>query len=95
MQPTPAAFIKPRTPAEISAAVKCASDAGVAVAARSGGHSYASYAFGGVDQQVLTIDLGNFKDISFDAQMVAKIGTGNRLGDVALALNNQGRGLPQ
>lgn len=94
LQPTPAAFIQPQNASEVSSAIKCASDAGVPVSARSGGHSYASFAFGGVDQHVLTIDLANFKDITIDELNIAKVGSGNKLGDVALKLNEKNRGMP-
>lgn len=39
----PAAIISPKTRQQVSQAVKCAHVAGVAVQARSGGHSYANY----------------------------------------------------
>lgn len=39
----PAAIVSPRTQQQVSGAVKCAHTAGVAVQARSGGHSYANY----------------------------------------------------
>ena len=39
--------------------------------------------------------MSNFKQVSVDrTTFIATIGTGNRLGDVALGLNNAGRALP-
>ena len=41
------------------------------------------------------IDMSNFVQISVDpTTFTATIGPGNRLGDVALSLNNAGRALP-
>ena len=41
------------------------------------------------------IDMSNFVQISVDpTTFIATIGPGNRLGDVALSLNNAGRALP-
>ena len=43
----------------------------------------------------VVIDMSNFKQISIDpTTFIATIGPGNRLGDVALSLNNEGRALP-
>jgi hypothetical protein len=39
----PAAIVSPKTQEQVSGVVKCAHTAGVAVQARSGGHSYANY----------------------------------------------------
>ncbi|KAK4700541.1 hypothetical protein P7C70_g5706, partial [Phenoliferia sp. Uapishka_3] len=94
IQPKPAAVVYPSTPSLVSASITCASSAGVSVSARSGGHSYASYGQGGTDG-ALVIDLGAFKHISVDQGTgVATIGGGVRLGDIALGLNELGRGLP-
>ncbi|ORY83557.1 glucooligosaccharide oxidase [Leucosporidium creatinivorum] len=94
LQPSPAALVTPSTISDISSAIKCASAAGVPISAKSGGHSYASYGLGGVEEEALIIELSNFKNITVDDDGTAKIGAGNRLGDVALALNEKGRGLP-
>ena len=41
------------------------------------------------------IDMSNFVQISVDpTTFIATIGPGNRLGDIALSLNNAGRALP-
>src|SRR5882762_1037495 len=45
----PADIVFPKTVQDVSSAVKCAFQAGVKVAARSGGHSYAANGIGGQD----------------------------------------------
>ncbi|KAI5479979.1 glucooligosaccharide oxidase [Pseudohyphozyma bogoriensis] len=88
---TPAFFLKPTSVAQISSIVSCAASNGATVSARSGGHSYASYSTIGQ----VTIDLAAFSNITYNnADGTAVIGAGNRLGDIALALNDQGRALP-
>ena len=65
------------------------------VNARSGGHSYAGYGLGGVNGH-LVIDLLKIKDIVVDQETgTAVVGAGNRLGDIALGLFDQGgRAIP-
>jgi FAD/FMN-containing dehydrogenase len=65
------------------------------VSPRAGGHSYAAYGLGGTNG-ALVIDLQRINQISVDASSgEAVIGTGSRLGDIALSLNDQGgRALP-
>ncbi|GAA5956067.1 hypothetical protein JCM3765_005445 [Sporobolomyces pararoseus] len=92
IQPKPVAVIHPTTQAQISSSLKCASSANVAVSARGGGHSYAAFGLGGTDG-ALVIDLGNFKTITVDDQGKASIGAGQRLGNIALALNKKGYAL--
>lgn len=67
----------------------------LSVSARSGGHSYTAYGLGGKNG-ALVVDLARLTRISVDqSNGQADIGAGNRLGDVALALNKQGaRALP-
>lgn len=86
-------MVYPSTPAEVSAAVLCAAQTGLNVSVRSGGHSYASYSLGGTDGS-LVIDLSAFNDIVVNADGTAEVGAGQRLGDVALALNDGGRAIP-
>jgi FAD/FMN-containing dehydrogenase len=88
---TPVAYAVPQTVPQVQAAVVCASKAGVKVNPRSGGHSYASHSVGGEDGH-LVIDMKYFRDIKVDSSnnYIATIGTGSRLGNVALALFNQG-----
>lgn len=64
------------------------------VVARSGGHSYIANGLGGKNGSFV-VDMSNFNTISVNTSSnVATIGSGNRLGDVALALNNKGRAMP-
>ncbi|KAF8878831.1 hypothetical protein BD779DRAFT_1789126 [Infundibulicybe gibba] len=90
----PVAVSFPATPEQVSSAIKLGSSYGHHVAARSGGHSYIANGLGGSDG-VLVVDMRNFTKISVDANAgTAVIEIGNRLGNVALALNNAGRALP-
>ncbi|CAE6520834.1 unnamed protein product [Rhizoctonia solani] len=90
----PAAIAFPSKSQDVQKYVKCAAAYGVAVVGRSGGHSYASYGVGGQDGS-LVIDLSKLKSISFDGQGNVKVQTGNRLGDIAQALWDNGqRALP-
>lgn len=93
LQPKPAGVVYPASARDVSSAILCAASAGVPVSARSGGHSYASYGLGGTDG-ALVIDLSAFTDIELSDDGTAKVGAGNRLGEIALELNDQGRGLP-
>lgn len=92
LQPEPTAILYPSSQEQIAQALSCASQTGVKVSARGGGHSYASYGLGG-DNGALIIDLGNFRNISVDDNGRARIGAGNRLGDIYLALNDYGRAI--
>ncbi|KAF8874587.1 glucooligosaccharide oxidase [Infundibulicybe gibba] len=90
----PVAVSFPATPEQVSSAIKLGSSYGHHVAARSGGHSYIANGLGGSDG-VLVVDMRNFTKISVDANAgTAVIEIGNRLGNVALALNDAGRALP-
>ncbi|GAA5889061.1 hypothetical protein JCM8208_007759 [Rhodotorula glutinis] len=89
IQPKPVAILYPSSSADISKALKCASSSGVKVSARGGGHSYASYGLGSGDGG-FTIDLSRFSNITVDSNGLATIGGGSRLGDIYLALNDQG-----
>ena len=92
---TPAVIVLPITTKHVSDAVVCASQSGVKVQAKGGGHSYASYSLGGQNGSMV-IDLENFHDISVDANGIAKVGGGVRLGNLALGIynNNLKRALP-
>ncbi|KAK0104303.1 hypothetical protein ONS96_005392 [Cadophora gregata f. sp. sojae] len=88
---TPVALALPTTVSQVQAAVKCAGKLGVKVNPRSGGHSYASHSIGGEDGH-LVVDLRYFRDTVVDKKTnVATVGTGARLGNVAVALYEQGR----
>jgi hypothetical protein len=87
----PASIVFPTTVQDVATAVKCASDADIAVAARSGGHSYAANGVGGKNGS-LVIDLKYFNTVNVTASnQTAVFGTGTRLGDLALALYNGGK----
>ncbi|KAJ8481694.1 hypothetical protein ONZ45_g15225 [Pleurotus djamor] len=91
---TPAAIVFPTSPAQVSSAVKCAKSSNVPVAARSGGHSYGAFGLGG-QNGALVVDLSKMKKITMNSDQTATIQTGNRLGDVASTLfNNGGRAMP-
>jgi len=90
----PVAVVFPKNIQQVSAAVKAAFAQNLQVAARSGGHSYIANGLGGKDGAVV-VDLSNLKQITVNAKTgTASVETGNRLGDVALALNAKGRALP-
>lgn len=91
----PQAVAVPETVNHVSDALVCAQLFNVKVSARSGGHSYAGFGLGGQDGSLM-IDMKKFKTISVDQNTkIATIGAGNRLGDVAYNLFNQGgRALP-
>jgi FAD/FMN-containing dehydrogenase len=87
---TPIALAVPQTVPQVQAAVKCAAEYGIKVNPKSGGHSYAGHSIGGEDGH-LVIDLKYFDDVTVDtASNVATVGPGARLGNLALALYNQG-----
>ncbi|EUC54236.1 FAD-linked oxidoreductase [Rhizoctonia solani AG-3 Rhs1AP] len=86
----PAAIAYPNTAQDVQRYVKCAAASGVAVAARSGGHSYASYDLGGSDGN-LVIDLSNMTSVVVHDDGTAYVQTGNRLGDLAQKLWDQGK----
>ncbi|KAK1223403.1 hypothetical protein PQX77_013720 [Marasmius sp. AFHP31] len=88
----PAAIAFPRNPEQVSSAVKIGAERGVKVVAKSGGHSYIANGLGGQSGS-LVLDLSKMKSITYDsATHKAVVQTGNRLGDVALALEGGGRG---
>jgi hypothetical protein len=86
----PADIVFPTDEQDVASAVSCASQAGVKVSARSGGHSYAANGVGGEDGS-LVIDLKNLNSVKVTASnQTAVFGTGIRIGDLALALFNGG-----
>ncbi|KAF2097748.1 FAD-binding domain-containing protein [Rhizodiscina lignyota] len=90
----PVVIVLPTTPQHVSDAVVCASESGIKVASRSGGHSYAAFGLGGQNGSMV-IDVRNFQDFSIDSNQVAKVGGGMRLGTMAQKLFNEGtRALP-
>ncbi|KAH9840541.1 uncharacterized protein C8Q71DRAFT_412158 [Rhodofomes roseus] len=95
LQIKPAAIAYPSNANEVSDIVRAGASLGIPVSARSGGHSHAAYGLGGEDGH-LVIDLAHINTIEVDRSTgVATIGAGNRLGDIAVELFNQGgRALP-
>jgi len=86
---TPVAVAVPSTVPQVQAAVRCASAVGVKVNPKSGGHSYAGHSIGGEDGHFI-IDLKYFYDVTVNSSGIATVGPGARLGNVALALYDQG-----
>ncbi|KAG7098041.1 hypothetical protein E1B28_000017 [Marasmius oreades] len=90
----PFAVTYPKSAEDVSTIVKLGVINNLQVVARSGGHSYIANALGGKNG-TLVIDLSNMTAISIDpSSHVATIETGNRLGTIAVELNNAGRALP-
>ncbi|KAK0491398.1 glucooligosaccharide oxidase [Armillaria novae-zelandiae] len=89
----PVAVTYPSTKEQVSTIVSLGSTENLQVVARSGGHSYIANGLGGKNG-ALVIDLSNMTKVEVDASGTATVETGNRLGDVAYALNNQGRAIP-
>jgi FAD/FMN-containing dehydrogenase len=86
----PAVVVIPTTNQHIQDAVLCASQAGIKVQAKSGGHSYASFSSGGKDGSMM-IDLQSLQAISVDQAGVATVGGGVRLGNLANGIWNSGQ----
>ncbi|KAL0563368.1 hypothetical protein V5O48_018700, partial [Marasmius crinis-equi] len=91
---SPAAITYPSSPTEVSKSVTIGAANNLQVVARSGGHSFIANGLGGKDG-ALVLDLSNMRSISIDSSThFATIEPGNRLGDVAVNLNQAGRALP-
>ncbi|KAH7334064.1 hypothetical protein B0J17DRAFT_675201 [Rhizoctonia solani] len=86
----PVAVVYPDTAQDVQRYVRCAAASGVAVAARSGGHSYASYDLGGSDG-TLVIDMSNMTSVIVHDDGTAYVQTGNLLVDLAQKLWDQGQ----
>ena len=79
----PAAIVRPRSAAEVSAAVRWARDTGLRIAVRGGGHSVAGHC---VAEGALTIDLRKMHEIHVDPiARRARVGGGARWEDVDTA----------
>ncbi|KAE8971888.1 hypothetical protein PR003_g25960 [Phytophthora rubi] len=65
VSPVPSAVAFPKTEAEVSAALKCAADAGVKVATLGGNRSFSSMGFGRNDG-ALIMNMKHFKHLKFD-----------------------------
>ncbi|KAJ7456419.1 hypothetical protein B0H11DRAFT_2176103 [Mycena galericulata] len=90
----PLAVAFPTSVDQVSTAVAAGAAQNIEVVARSGGHSYIVNGLGG-NNGSLVVDLRNLTAITVHpSNNTAIIETGNRLGDIALALNAAGRALP-
>ncbi|KAF9447904.1 Glucooligosaccharide oxidase [Macrolepiota fuliginosa MF-IS2] len=90
----PAAVTFPKKPEEISNIIQIATKYQKHVVARSGGHSYIANGIGGQNGAIIIDVNKHFTHIQVNTQSnTAVIETGNRLGDIALALNSYGRGI--
>ena len=88
---TPVAVAVPSTVAQVQAAVSCGVKLGITISPKSGGHSYASHGIGGEDGHLM-VDMKLFSNVTLNNSTgVADVQPGARLGNVALALWNQGR----
>jgi hypothetical protein len=88
---TPLAIALPTTVSHVQAAVACGRKNGVKVNPRSGGHNYGSHGIGGEDGH-LVVDLRFLNDVKVDnCTHVATVGPGAKLGNLALALDAQGK----
>ncbi|KAG9005990.1 hypothetical protein FRB94_002141 [Tulasnella sp. JGI-2019a] len=91
---TPAAIAYPTSAQQVANIVKCGASLGVSVTARSGGHSYAAYGLGGENNH-LVVDLSKMKTMTMSADSQGNVNvvvqTGNRLGELAQFLWNNGQ----
>ncbi|KAK7024498.1 hypothetical protein VNI00_016250 [Paramarasmius palmivorus] len=94
--PRPIAITYPNNAEQVSFVVKAGVKEGVRVVARSGGHSYIANSLGSSDYSpAIIVNLSNLNNITYDPTTeTAVIQPGNRLGQVALALNEHGRAIP-
>ncbi|KAL2063766.1 hypothetical protein VTL71DRAFT_5571 [Oculimacula yallundae] len=87
---TPVVVATPSTVAQVQSAVACGVQYSIPVTAKGGGHSYASHGIGGENGHLI-VDMKLFTSVAVDSTtQIASIGTGSRLGNVAIALFNQG-----
>jgi FAD/FMN-containing dehydrogenase len=88
----PQAVARPLDTADVQAAVRWAGAHGIAVRARSGGHSYAGYS---TLTHGVVLDLRNLRGVSFDPRTrTATVGAGAQLIDVYAALFGHGATIP-
>ncbi len=91
LQFTPLAVALPTTVSHVQAAVACGRKNGVKVNPRSGGHNYCSHGIGGEDGH-LVVDLRFLNQTVVDPSTnVATVGPGAKLGNLAIALDAQGK----
>ncbi|KAJ4360126.1 uncharacterized protein N0V89_000686 [Didymosphaeria variabile] len=85
----PTAISVPTTTKHIQDSVKCGRKLGIKVSAKSGGHSYASFGFGGENGH-LVVELDQMYNVTYDAEKnLATVQPGARLGHVATVLYEQ------
>ncbi|KAF7300268.1 Glucooligosaccharide oxidase [Mycena kentingensis (nom. inval.)] len=90
----PVAVVFPNTVQDLSEIVKIGKENYLRVSARSGGHSYIANGLGG-ENGTLVVDLSNFKNITVDpTALTAVIDSGNRLGEIVVALDKYGLAMP-
>ncbi|KAI1331493.1 Glucooligosaccharide oxidase [Xylariaceae sp. FL0255] len=87
----PKIVMLPKSVDEVSKSVVCASEYGMKVQARCGGHSYASHSNGGADGAAV-IDLRLLQDVVLSDDIV-RVGGGVRLGKLAQSIYEKGRAL--
>ncbi|CAG8693540.1 5388_t:CDS:2, partial [Funneliformis caledonium] len=94
---TPSVLIYAINEADVIKAVKCAVNSQNGIIARSGGHSNEKYGLGGRNDTIV-LDVTFINDITVYRdhrnRNVAKIGAGNRLGNVYNKLNQEGFFIP-
>ncbi|KAF9297837.1 hypothetical protein BGZ88_008823 [Linnemannia elongata] len=84
----PSVIIMAKSVGDVQTAVKCAAAAKIAVAPRSGGHSFEGYSIGGQDGSMV-LDLTAMNSVKVKGDK-ATVGSGIRLGKLYLDLFNQG-----
>ncbi|KAF1993440.1 Glucooligosaccharide oxidase [Amniculicola lignicola CBS 123094] len=85
----PTAIAVPLTTSHIQHSVNCGRELGIKVTAKSGGHSYASFGFGGEDGHLM-LELDSMHNVTYDAASnLATIQPGARLGHVSTVLYKQ------
>ncbi|CAI6337596.1 unnamed protein product [Periconia digitata] len=85
----PTAISVPQNTKHIQDSVKCGKKLGIKVSAKSGGHSYASFGFGGENGH-LVVELDQMYNVTYDAASnLATVQPGARLGHVATVLYEQ------
>ncbi|CAK1358946.1 uncharacterized protein RHO25_002356 [Cercospora beticola] len=83
---TPAAIAYPRNAIDVSKLVVCASEYGIAVQGKSGGHNYLNFGYGG-QNGALALDLQHMNDFSYNpADQTVTFGPGNKLADLDVQL---------
>ncbi|CAG5149881.1 uncharacterized protein ALTATR162_LOCUS2478 [Alternaria atra] len=87
----PASYAVPQTVKHVQDAVSCGVASSVKVTAKCGGHSYGAHGLGGEDGHLI-VDMRRFNSVTVDQEAhTAVVGAGGRLGNIALALYDQGK----